>query len=45
LGKKRCPTWIGDQYKPYTDEKERKKFLIYKEIQKGAVAKSQPPHI
>jgi hypothetical protein len=25
----------------YTDEKEKKIFLIYKEIQKGAVAKSK----
>jgi hypothetical protein len=27
-------------YIPYTDKKEKKIFLIYKEIQNGAVAKS-----
>jgi hypothetical protein len=29
---------------PYTDKKEKKIFLIYKEIQKGAVAKEGLPN-
>jgi imidazolonepropionase-like amidohydrolase len=34
-------TWIGEAaWIPYTDKKENKIFLVYKEIQKGAVAKS-----
>jgi hypothetical protein len=30
----------GDRVGPYTDKKENEIFLIYKEIQSGAVAKS-----
>ncbi len=33
--------WIGEQLsKPYTDKKGNTIFIIYKEIQNGAVAKS-----
>jgi hypothetical protein len=34
-----CQHWDG-QWPRYTDKKETKIFLIYKEIQNGAVAKS-----
>ncbi len=35
-----CPTFILEFRNSYTDKKEKKFFLIYKEIQSGAVAKS-----
>jgi hypothetical protein len=31
---------LGPPWGPYTDKKENQIFLIYKEIQNGAVAKS-----
>ncbi len=38
--------WLFYPFYGYTDKKENKIFLIYKEIQKGSVAKSsRPPHI
>ncbi len=40
MKKEQPVTFVGFLSEPYTDKKEKKIFIIYKEIQKGSVAKS-----